>query len=341
MTATQIEQKNNKGNGLNVFPAGENNFMVESSQGKIFYKVFLNGSRTCTCGDYVSSVQKDPGFLCKHILAAIGLVSTGNNGTKKQAPKLDDRFIKSLKEKDFVLYSGLLDLAHQKGLRSVTVDAIQFPTKENGMEAICKATTVAANGEVFVDWGDANPRNVNATIANHVLRMASTRAKARTLRDFTNIGMTCLEELGGTDDDIPGDDKQKGKPRKEYNQMKAEGKVDDKTNQTQAAAPVPEKKKDAAINNGVPNREGTPKEAPPANHQPQTPPAAAHKESSEKSVKAKASEAQMTAIRRLKDMRSIPDDQLHEMFQTQFGIPFVDITGDEAKVFIRSLQQAA
>ena len=146
MTATQMEQKNNKGNGLNVFPAGNDNYMVESSRGKIFYKVFLNGSRTCTCGDYVNSVQKDPGFLCKHILAAIGQVSAGNNGNGKR-PSLDERFIMNLKGKDFVLYSGLLDLAHQKGIKSITVEAVQFPTKENGMEAICKATTQAANGE--------------------------------------------------------------------------------------------------------------------------------------------------------------------------------------------------
>jgi hypothetical protein len=337
MTATQLEQKNNKGNGLHVFPAGNDNFMVESSQGKIFYKVFLNGSRTCTCADYVNSVQKDPGFLCKHILAAIGMTENSGSG-KKQPPKLDDRFIKSLKEKDFVLYSGLLDLAHQKGLKSITVEAIQFPTKENGMEAICKATTEAANGEVFVDWGDANPKNVNATIANHVLRMASTRAKARTLRDFTNIGMTCLEELGDIDD-VAGEDKQKGKPRKDYNQQqKPEGKVDEK-NQDPKAAQASERQKEAATNTGAQDRDSR-KEAPPANHQPQ-PPAAAHQKDSEKNVKAKASEAQMKAIERLKDIRSIPDNQLHEMFQTQFGIPFTDITGDEAKVFIRSLQQAA
>jgi len=338
MTATQMEHKNSKGNSLHVFPAGNDNFMVESSQGKIFYKVFLNGSRTCTCADYVNSVQKDPGFLCKHIIAAIGL--SGNGHGKKQVPKLDDRFIKSLKEKDFVLYSGLLDLAHQKGLKSITVEAIQFPNKENGMEAICKATTEAANGEVFVDWGDANPKNVNATIANHVLRMASTRAKARTLRDFTNIGMTCLEELGDIDD-VAGDDKQKGKARKDYNQQqKPEGKVDEK-NKAQTAAHTSEKQKEAATNTGTQDRDSR-KEAPPENHQPQ-PPQTAHQKDPEKNVnqKAKASAAQMTAIQRLKDIRSIPDGQLHEMFQTQFGIPFVDITGDEAKVFIRSLQQAA
>ena len=339
MTATQMEQKNNKGNGLHVFPADNNNFMVESSQGKIFYKVFLNGSRTCTCADYVNNVQKDPEFLCKHIIAAIGL--SGNGHGKKQAPKLDERFIKNLKEKDFVLYSGLLDLAHQKGLKSITVEAIQFPTKDNGMEAICKATTEAVNGEMFVDWGDANPKNVNSTIANHVLRMASTRAKARTLRDFTNIGMTCLEELGGTDDDVAGEDKQKGKARKDYNQQqKPEGKGDAK-NQAQSAAQASERQKEAAINTGAQNCDSR-KEAPPANHQSQ-PPQTAHQENSEKNVnqKAKASDAQMTAIQRLKEIRSIPDGQLQEMFQKQFGIPFVDITGDDAKTFIRSLQQAA
>jgi hypothetical protein len=247
----------------------------------------------------------------------------------------------NLKGKDFVLYSGLLDLAHQKGIKSITVEAIQFPTKENGMEAICKATTEAANGEVFTDWGDANPRNVNSTVANHVLRMASTRAKARTFRDFTNIGMTCLEELGDIEDVI-GDDKQKGRPRKDYNQQqKAEVKVDGKNDQAQKAAQASEGQKEAAINTGEHKRDSA-KETPPANHQSQ-PPEKAHQENPEKNVnqKAKASEAQMKAIERLRVIRSIPNVQLQEMFQTQFGIPFVKITGDEAKVFIRSLQQAA
>ena len=335
MTATQIEQKNNKGNGLNVFPAGNDNYMVESSRGKIFYKVFLNGSRTCTCADYVNSVQKDPGFLCKHIMAAIGLV-TGNNGNGKK-PVLDERFIIQIKRKEtvkeFVLYAGLLDLAHQKGIKRMLVEAIQYPTKDNKMEAICKATVESKDGELFVEMADANPLNVNRMVVEHILRVAATRAKARALRDFTNIGMTCLEELGDIDDDI-SDDKQKGRPR---NKQNVEGKVDEKNDQTQAAAQASEKKKEPANNTG---REQSRKEAPPANHQPQ-PPAKAHQENPEKNVKAKASEAQMKAIERLKDIRSIPDGQLHEMFQTQFGIPFAEITGDEAKVFIRSLQQAA
>lgn len=122
---------------------------------------------------------------------------TENNKTAH--PVLDERFITTIKGKEFVLYAGLLDLAHQKGLKGIIVEAIQYPTKDNGMEGICKAIVESQNGEEFTEIGDANPSNVRPLIAAHVLRMAATRAKARALRDFTNIGMTCLEELGDLD----------------------------------------------------------------------------------------------------------------------------------------------
>jgi hypothetical protein len=134
---------------------------------------------------------------------------------KKTAhPVLDERFITTIKGKDFVLYAGLLDLAHQKGIKGIHVEAIQYPTKENGMEGICKAIVESDSGEDYTEIGDANPKNVNKQIAEHVLRMAATRAKARALRDFTNIGMTCLEELGDLDSVIgAASPKPKGKKR--------------------------------------------------------------------------------------------------------------------------------
>lgn len=41
----------------------------------------------------------------------------------------------------------------------------------------------------FTGLGDANPRNVNARIAPHFVRMAETRALARALRAALDIGV--------------------------------------------------------------------------------------------------------------------------------------------------------
>lgn len=109
--------------------------------------------------------------------------------------KIDERFIVDLKGKQFVTYEGLLDLAHKEGLISIEVELLQVPSKENGMIAIARATAKTRD-KVFVDIGDAGPNSTNSMIEPHIIRMASTRAKARALRDLTNIGMTAIEELG-------------------------------------------------------------------------------------------------------------------------------------------------
>ncbi|RKD30120.1 hypothetical protein [Thermohalobacter berrensis] len=107
---------------------------------------------------------------------------------------LKENFVINLQGKSYVTYEGLLDLAHQKKLKSIEVELIQVPTKENNMTAICKATAISENGK-FIDFGDASPQSVNINIEPHLIRMASTRAKARALRDLTNVGMTAIEEI--------------------------------------------------------------------------------------------------------------------------------------------------
>ena len=79
---------------------------------------------------------------------------------EKSVPRLDDRFMTNIKGKDFVLYAGVLDLATQKGLLKLEVELLQYPTKENGNEAICRAVAESKTGEVFSDIGDANPKIV-------------------------------------------------------------------------------------------------------------------------------------------------------------------------------------
>ncbi|HHY13229.1 MAG TPA: hypothetical protein GX526_01095 [Thermoanaerobacterales bacterium] len=107
---------------------------------------------------------------------------------------IDRKFIINLQEKDYVTYEGLLDLAHQKGLKGIKTDIIQLPNKENGGQCIMKAIAITEDSQ-YEGYGDADPTNVNRHIAKHIIRMAETRAKARALRDLTNVGMTAFEEL--------------------------------------------------------------------------------------------------------------------------------------------------
>jgi hypothetical protein len=105
--------------------------------------------------------------------------------------------------KQYVLFAGLLDEAHQKGLRSIDTDLVQVPTEENGNVAVVKATVEMEDGRNFSGIGDASPENVGRNIVPHIIRMAETRAKARALRDAVNVGATALEELSDSDDAPP------------------------------------------------------------------------------------------------------------------------------------------
>lgn len=105
--------------------------------------------------------------------------------------------------KSFVLFAGLLDAAHEKGLKSIRTQLLQAPGPGNGDTTIVSAEVEMEDGRVFAGIGDATPQNVGRNIVPHAIRMAETRAKARALRDALNIGGAALEELGGEDEDEP------------------------------------------------------------------------------------------------------------------------------------------
>ena len=108
--------------------------------------------------------------------------------------------------KSFALYAGLLDLAHEKVLQSITTELVQVPNEGNNRTAICTAVVTMQKGESvqsFTGIGDAAPNNVAPAMQTCLIRMAETRAKARALRDATNIGVAAFEELGEDEDSPP------------------------------------------------------------------------------------------------------------------------------------------
>ena len=134
---------------------------------------------------------------------------TQNENKAVSKPNLDPRFVITIEGKDYVTYTGLLHVAHQSGLVRVETEILQYPSVENDNTAVVWAVAEGKDGQFYGDVGDANPANCNSKVRRHLLRMASTRAKARALRDFTNVGMTSVDELMDMSDaiDVVGDQK--------------------------------------------------------------------------------------------------------------------------------------
>jgi hypothetical protein len=108
-------------------------------------------------------------------------------------------YIITLKKKEYPMWPGILDAATRDGLRKLETTIIQAPSKENGQMAIVLARAEFEDGRVFQDLGDCSPDNTTPGIATASVRMASTRAKGRALRDSQNIGQTMFEELPDLD----------------------------------------------------------------------------------------------------------------------------------------------
>ena len=325
MTAKELQKRNAKAENLRVLQTEDGSYYVESAEGKILYNVALNNDdNSCTCGDYVKNIRQDQNFRCKHILAVLNCVSTGDVESAKvldrKKPKLDERWIIEIEGNQFVKYAGLLDLGHQKGISQIEVEPLQFPTKDNGNAAICKATVISRVGETFIDIGDANPGNCSSKVVKHLFRLASTRAIARALRSFTNIGMTCLEELSDLSDVIPkGASNENSRP------------IQKKTTKARAQNPrtQPAQKKATANKKNVVDAEKKETVQSPG------------KNVSKTDTGPRMSEAQKRAIYNLSRRRGISVEDLEKMALESYGSELETLTSKDASTFIRNLQQAA
>lgn len=135
-------------------------------------------------------------------------------------------FIVHLKGKDYPIFAGVLDAATTAGLRSLTTRVIQIPSAENGHLAVVMARAEFEDGRVFEDVGDCSPQSTSPQLASAALRLASTRAKGRVLRDSINVGQTMFEELPNgvpADDDYDTADEPVEQPRNGRERVQSNG----------------------------------------------------------------------------------------------------------------------
>lgn len=160
---------------------------------------------SCTCADHAYR-----GVCCKHIYASQLFARCQQLAEERDAlddcidvtptpeppaavhPTIPAQHLTFIQGKPFVRYAGLLELAHAKGLTSLSARFISVTDQL----ALAEATATFADGQTFSEAGDATPSNVTRKVAPHFARMALTRAKARCLRDALNIDLCSLEELG-------------------------------------------------------------------------------------------------------------------------------------------------
>jgi hypothetical protein len=104
--------------------------------------------------------------------------------------QVNKNFIINFQGSEFITFEGLLDLFHQNGGTEIKTEII------NTTPLIFQATVKGKKG-IYQGVGDADDNNVGKMIARHKIRMAETRAIARALRWYNNIGMCSNTEIAG------------------------------------------------------------------------------------------------------------------------------------------------
>jgi hypothetical protein len=162
--------------------------------------------------------------------------------------------------------------------------------------------------------------------------MASTRAIARALRSFTNIGMTCLEELDLADLTGNSSDSTRTKISKP-SEKRPSGNP--KPIEPAETTPEPVRMDPKAGNGGNGTKSGKKPTEPKA---PEPTPEGTKTQSP---LVPTMSEAQKRAIFNLSRRRGISVEELGKMAFESYGVELEHLSSKDASSFIRNLQRAA
>ena len=181
--------------------------VASQSNGQTVYHI-VNGH--CDCKDYPKAYEG----WCKHRLAhaiakrayplakaKLDADTTGQPTPAQPASPVETpqgvppQHVVLIQGKPFVKFAGLLQMAHERGLVSLTVDW----TYNDGALSLAHAVATFQDGRSFEEAGDATPDNVTRKVAPHFRRVALTRAKARVLRDALGVDLVAVEELSDSE----------------------------------------------------------------------------------------------------------------------------------------------
>ena len=109
---------------------------------------------------------------------------------------MESKYVINLQGKDFVKFEGLLNEFHNNKGESIETIELESSTPDSPK---FKAVVSGEKG-TYTGHGDANDDNVNKMISRHKYRMAETRAIARALRWYNNVGECSVDELGGKEE---------------------------------------------------------------------------------------------------------------------------------------------
>ena len=154
----------------------------------------------CTCAD----ASKAQDGYCKHRLAKaiyrragevmhepLPQVSAAIADAPATPQGIPAQYVIMIQGRPFVRFAGLLQMALERGLVSLTAAWTYNDTELS----LAHAVAVFADGRQFEESGDASPANVTKKVAVHFRRVALTRAKARVLRDALGVDLVAVEEL--------------------------------------------------------------------------------------------------------------------------------------------------
>lgn len=186
--------------GVELLDGGKARVTSQSNDGTKYS--IANGE--CSCHDYEFQA---PAGWCKHRLAralylraaraieettaAMMDVPAESAAAEKINPQVPPQHIVLIQGKWFIRYAGLLQMAHEQGLVSLTTTW----TYNDAELSLAHAVAVFADGKRFEECGDATITNVNKKVAVHFRRVALTRASSRCLRNALGVDMVALEEL--------------------------------------------------------------------------------------------------------------------------------------------------